>query len=254
MRPKRITASNENVLPTELRRSVPRPVSLTLGGRLAAAGCVLIVVGMTAVGAFLWTKLTADNALAAELARSGASADATVTSVRRTGGEDAHLDVRYVYVVQGVEYQGRGRLGKRSTVATGSQLKVGYLPLQPSRSWLEGRGPRPPLPVVAIVAPFTGFVIAAILVVIIRRQHRLLSDGRAAMARVTGVKKSGHGKETRWRVQYQWQLLNGATRTGHTDKASSPPAEGSFVPLLYDPENPKRYAAWPLSLVRLTRW
>jgi hypothetical protein len=241
------------VLPPDLRHTVPRPVTLTAGGWIAVAACLAGLIGSIGFGVFLWTKLGADTALKAEMERSGASADATVTSVRRRRGENPRTDIRYRYTVQGVEYSGSARLGRRASVSEGSSVRIRYLPLRPSRNWLEGQGPRPTPPAVAAAIPAGGLLLASVVGVIIRRQRHLLSEGRAAMARVTSVKKTGSGKETKWKVHYEWQLLSGATRSGRTDK-SRPAAEGTFVPLVYDPDNPKRHAAWPLSLVRVARW
>jgi hypothetical protein len=71
------------------------------------------------------------------------------------------------------------------------------------------------------------------------------------MARVTEVRKRSGGEEKTWRVHYEWKLLTGAARSARVDQAKRPPAPGEFVPLLYDRENPKRHALYPMSFWRI---
>ena len=87
---------------------------------------------------------------------------------------------------------------------------------------------------------------AFLLPIPVRREVRLLAEGRPAPGRVTGFKKADEA----FRVQYEFRLLNGALAKGKVNR-SKPPVVGAPLCVLYDPENPRRNALYPLSLVRL---
>jgi hypothetical protein len=96
----------------------------------------------------------------------------------------------------------------------------------------------------------------ALIVLMMRclfRQARLLRDGRATLARVTKVEKRSDGHETRWRVHYEWTALSGAVQTGRQDKHKAP-AVGAVIPVIYDKDNPRHSAVYPLTFVRVVAW
>ena len=82
-------------------------------------------------------------------------------------------------------------------------------------------------------------------------QRRLLAEGRPALARVTGSKRvvAGHGGHHH--VQYEFRILSGAKRAGACDVRRNPPSPGATLVILYDSDEPRRQARYPLSLVRL---
>ncbi len=88
----------------------------------------------------------------------------------------------------------------------------------------------------------------------IQKQRRLLTDGRAAPAIVTAHHRhhSGHGGTHR-SLTYEFPLLNGATATGRSQTSSKPPAVGSVICVIYDPDRPTRSMAYPFSLVQPAR-
>jgi hypothetical protein len=113
-----------------------------------------------------------------------------------------------------------------------------------------------PLLLMAPLALMAGAAAGLGLVFIIRRQRRLLSEGRAAIARVTASttrKRGAHGSHSTNRVVYEFELGGGRVRSGRyeTQKAA-PPIGGEFV-VLYDPDRPERSAKYPLALVRCMR-
>jgi len=87
---------------------------------------------------------------------------------------------------------------------------------------------------------------AFLLPIPVRREARLLAEGRPAPGRVTGFKKIDQSI----RVQYEFRLLNGTVAKGKVNR-SKPPVVGAPLCVLYEPENPRRNALYPLSLVRL---
>jgi hypothetical protein len=127
---------------------------------------------------------------------------------------------------------------------------VNYLASHPEASWLNGDTPsRDPLwP--ALVVPIAGLLSSMLMVVCIRRQLALLRDGKPAMATITSVKKKMSDHGTYWRVEYQWRLLSGATRTGrYNHNKRRAPEVGSVIPIVYDRDEPRRARKYPLSLV-----
>ena len=85
------------------------------------------------------------------------------------------------------------------------------------------------------------------------RQRRLLSEGRPALAVVTRLseeKHGSHGHKLGKVIYYEFPLLSGATANGKTGPAKNPPTVGTTLCVLYDPEQPRRNAPYPFSLVK----
>ena len=134
--------------------------------------------------------------------------------------------------------------------AFGSATTVTYLPSHPGASWLSGSTPSRDRIWPAYVVPVGGFVCTLLMVALIRRQLEILRNGAPAVATVTKVKKGTSDHGTSWRVEYQWRLLSGATRTGrYNHNKRRAPEIGSVIPILYDRDEPKRSRKYPLSLV-----
>ena len=83
---------------------------------------------------------------------------------------------------------------------------------------------------------------------LLRKQMQLLTEGRPAPGIVTRHRRTKDGTI----IRYEFALLNGATAKGR-GQTRRPPPIGSRICVLYDPENPRRNAPYPLYLVRLTR-
>jgi hypothetical protein len=88
------------------------------------------------------------------------------------------------------------------------------------------------------------------IVTVVRRQAALLRDGRATLGRVIKTEKRKTGEGTSWRIEYEWQLINGAIRSGRHDSGKNPPPVGALIPIVYDRDNPKRHAPYPMWLVK----
>jgi hypothetical protein len=104
---------------------------------------------------------------------------------------------------------------------------------------------------------FVPYLIAIALVggsglcgVAVRRQYQLLSEGRATPALVTGhtEHRTSHGGKHR-ALSYSFPLLSGAVASGKGATTRTPPAVGSVIWVIYDPETPTRSSVYPLSLV-----
>jgi hypothetical protein len=250
-----IHAAHEPTLPRELLRSAPRTVGLTHAGLIAAVfiatALPLGVAGGTAVYAI--AARDADNA--GMLAAEGRDTNATIVRIRRRGAQSREATLEYRYLVDGREFSGRAKLRRRDAraaqVQEGDSIRVRYIPRRPERSWAEGAVPRP-LPL--WVGPVVGLAVATGALPVwltLRRQRRLLENGRAAMARVLGTKQIHHGQTHALQVDYEWTLLSGALRKGSYTTERKAATVGPFVAILYDAEQPRRRAVYPLSLVRI---
>jgi hypothetical protein len=235
-------------IPSELLRSIPREVRLTVAGRTAAVITALLFIGSLAVGAGLYAL-----ALRAEdRSRVAVSTPGRIVRLTATRGDHPRWVVTYQYESGAQPYEATARLGRRDRqqLRLGDTLSVKYLPADPATNWIEGyESNRIP----AAVGPVAGISIAVAgvsLLIAIRRQMALLSYGRPAVARVTDTRKVGHGEHRRYRMSYEHILLSGAKKSGSLDMRKKPPAPGSEIIILYDPDNPNRRARYPLSLVR----
>lgn len=235
--------------------SPPRPVRLSAAGIALVAACAALLVGSLAGAIVLHARGVRAVKESLLFASESVPVSGRVVRVQRRGdGEDRRSIVHYEYTVGGQNYRNsvqiRGRERDRYTV--GSPLLVRYLPDAPSTSWAEGRGPRPFPLWPAYIIPPAAILVAAVIFAAIRRQRKLLTYGRTAIALVTRIDKKRSDKGSYWRVEYKWRLLSGATRSASYDRSGkNPPEIGTPVPIVYDRDDPRRQHRYPLPLVRL---
>jgi hypothetical protein len=236
--------------PDGLGYSSLRPVRLTGGGIALLVVAAMMLLGAVAAGIGLGTtarRQAKDHRL---LQEQGVNTEAQITRVWRSSGKDSQHLVSYRFTVQEREHVARKGVPARiwQTLKTGSSLPVRYLPSDPKvnhpSEWSDT--PMPPwLPYLvagALVAGAFGCTIP------LRIQMRLLTEGRPAQGIVTAHRRTKDGTILR----YEFVLLNGATAKGRGGQSRHPAAIGSRICVLYDPENPRRNAPYPLSLVKLT--
>jgi Protein of unknown function (DUF3592) len=244
--------SNPAGLPPELAGAVPRDVRLTVGGLVVASLAVAAAVGALVAGivmTLVYMRASDERQLRR---RDGVMADAAVVQVVEKRGDGPHRVVTYRYDVNGRSYTGRTALrnGDRRVLRSGAPIRIGFVREQPDRSWMIGYEPSGfplwliPLSVFSLVA------VAAALVRSVRRQWILLSEGRAARARVTASKKVSSDKGKRYRVTYEFQTLSGARQQSRCDIGKTPPAIGAIIPVVYHRDRPDWSATYPLQLVR----
>jgi hypothetical protein len=79
-------------------------------------------------------------------------------------------------------------------------------------------------------------------------------DGRAAAAVVTAIVNhaTSHGGNQR-SIKYTFPLLSGAIAKGKSDAPRKPPAIGSVICIVYDPDRPQRSRSYPFPFVRTAR-
>ncbi len=247
------TGSTQGQIPPELRRSIPREVRLTLAGKLAAATVAALLAGALVGGILLYWAAARDAARRQSLQSQGVLTQGSVIRVGRTPGDQPKRVVFFRYSIGGQNYEGRSvleRLDHRSFPA-GSPLPVRYLPSDPHMSWMPGYEPQgTPMWLVAVLAAGLAFP-AGLISWRLRRESALLAEGRPAVARVTHSKRIRQDKRRTYRIFYTFTILSGAERAGHCDVNKNPPVDGSLLTILYDREEPRRSALYPLPLVRV---
>jgi hypothetical protein len=243
-------------VPPELQGTVPRDVRLTAAGAVvvalaiaAAAAAFVSVVAMSVV----YNRAAQERQLRE---RAGVSATARVEQVVVRGGEHPRRIVTYQYDADGRSYIGRVtvRGSDRYDIARGTLMRIEFVPSRPEVSWVAGDRPSPfplwAIPLAALSLLLTGSLVARS----VRRQWILLSEGRAALARVVGFKKV-HREHTRkaYRVNYEFQTLSGARQTARCEIGRTPPPIGSVIPIVYHRDQPTWSATYPMALVRPSR-
>lgn len=239
------------VAPPGLAYPGPRPVRLTVAGRVFVGLIVLLFVGAIVAGLALYWEARRQAANRQAIVDHGAIVGGEVIRLWPTG--EHRRRVRYRFVADGIvrENQTDVSSGRRRLLSVGATIPVRYLPENPDVNDLGGVT-RSGMPM--WVPPVVGGALAACGVLCLlglNRQRRLLMDGRAAPAVVTGMRKhsSPHGGTHRT-ITFEFPLLSGATRAGKRDMARKPPEIGSVMCVIYDPDQPSRHTLYPLSLVR----
>jgi len=229
---------------------VPRDVRLTANGKAAmgvaimlAAAAVATVIGLTILRAHQVAART-------RIARDGVAAQAEVTRVTRTRGDDPRTDVVYQYAASDGAHEGAARFSQRAgrNISEGGRLAITYLRSDPSRSWAVGREPGV-LPVLVIPAiALALLLIAGAIAWHVGRCRELMTEGRLAQARVLeSTRVTGqHGGV--YRLRYQFTTLSGATITGKVERGRTI-SVGETIPIVYHRENPNWNSLYPLSLV-----
>ena len=243
-------------VPFELQRSIPRPVELTQAGVAAWIGVDVLVAITIATCLVLAIQAGRDARRSEDREHESAQVRGVVERMGRTRGDSPKPIIVYGYTVAGVDHQGRSTL-RRSEAArypVGASLEVRYLPSDPRVSWIAGHEPRGvpswlPIIVALGMAPWSPLIAKAL-----RRQRRLLEEGRPAIARVTSSRqRHGTHGHTHQHVEYEFTTLSGARRTGRFDAQRNVPVPGSTILVLYDPDEPKRQAPYPIRLYRVER-
>ena len=237
--------------PAELSGSSSREVELSGGGVAVACLAVGLILGAIASIVLLSREASRQAGDADRLFTKGRVAEGSVTRHWKSGGEGSNRRIAYEFQHDGRTYAGAAKTPKRiwATFAVGSPVDVRFLPENPERNhpagWRPGRLPLwlPPGLAALLVA------VAFLLVWMVRRQTQLLSDGRAARARVVKHTAGEGGKS----YTYEVPVLGGGTMKGRAGEVRKPPAIGSAICVIYDRDNPGRNSPYPLCLVRVVR-
>lgn len=238
--------------PAELTVSTPREVQLTGAGIALAVLAACLFLGAIASAVFLSREATKQAAKTRSLRESGTVVQGSVTRHWRTGGKEAERRIAYEFEYEGRVYRASSRTPKAiwARLAVGSPIDVRFVPGRPELNhpaeWQDGD--LPPWLAPAVAAMLVGLGILVIW--LIRRQIRLLSDGRPAPAVVVGHRRTQHGQKI---LKYEFPLVEGGIGKGSGHPSRKPLAVGSILCVLYDRDNPKRNAPYPFEMVRVVR-
>jgi len=240
--------ANRNWIPPDsLGYSSLRPVRLSGLGIFLAGIATLLVIGAFVLGIFLARTARRQAEERRLLGAQGVTADAVITRQWRTDDKSPEHRVAYRFEYQGSIYTRsvNAPLRQWRDLSVGATLPVRFVPSQPTIShpvaWQSRDLPAWfPYAMAALIA-----ALGCLVTLPISSQMRLLAEGRPAPGRVTGIRKSKSIV-----VLYEFQLLDGTTAKGRSD-VRKVPAEGATLCVLYLPDNPRRNALYPLSLVRL---
>jgi hypothetical protein len=245
--------------PEELDRALPRPVRLTAGGIALCVASVLLTAGGGALGVGSASEDFRRDAEVAAAARralaEGQETEAVVTGLRKfPWALFKSYFVGYEFTVNGRRYDAQASIGRLhwNSLAPGSPIAIRYLPSDPANNYPRADPPRP-----ASTWPTdlfyggTAAALGALPLLTVLRRRRLLAHGQASAAVVTGWTMAAAGRRPRFRGYYEYPLPDGGARAGTYDAGGDQPVSGSAICILYDPENPRRSAPYPLSLVKL---
>jgi hypothetical protein len=243
-------------IPRELLRSAPRDVRLSGGGRALAIFAFLLAVASPGIGVLLHMKAVRNSELASQRIAEGVTTTGRVTEIQLRKGDKNRSVVKYSFNVldQQGQQEGSARMRRRELQAlqlhTGDPIEIGYLPRNPADNWMVGREPREGQYWMGPIAGVVSLAIAGLLMLLVLREKKLLTYGRAAIAKAKRTKRIRHQHGTTNRVTFEFPMMSGAVRQATVD-LRKPMAEGSEFIVVYNPDNPRRVAKYPFSLVQL---
>jgi hypothetical protein len=234
--------------PRGLEHSRPRRVRLTGSGIALLAGVALLLAAAAVCYVLLAKVSKEQTAEHLALRQEGIEVEATVTRLIKSSGE-SNPRVEYRFASRGVTFEGGSKIPKRvwNNLKVGSSIPVRYARSRPELNMPTFVANRPSPYFLAPLVAGGLIALAGVMIWQLRLQRHLLEDGRPVSGRVTQHKKSDKGTV----IHFEYKLLNGAIRSGQSGPMSKPPAIDSSVVVIYDPDEPRRYGLYPMSLVRL---
>lgn len=230
----------------------PREVRLTAGGWALLALAAVLVVGGVAGGITLHLKVVRDADEARGFQERALDTTGVVTRKwRARDGDDRPRWVAYDFSANGRVFRGEARASRAlwERLEPGSPVPVRFDAERPERHFPWGRRPGTTPPVLAYFVGLAGLLAGGLVTIPILRQRRLMAEGRAALATVTGKTKGQHGTT----INYEFHVLSGGLVKGSSGAPSKPPEVGSTMWVVYATENPSWSSPYPSSLVRLAR-
>jgi hypothetical protein len=239
------------VPPDGLDRARPRDMRATAAGVALVALSGVLFAAALAVAVGLEVLAGRQREVQRLLRDEGSNAHSEVVRLWRSRSKEREPWASYRFAVDGREIEGAVRLPLTvwGRLAVGSTLEVRYVSSKPEVNQPAEFPRRPMAPVVPYVAGVALAALGTLPLVALRGQRRLLSEGRAAHAIVTRHSKDQHGTV----AHYEFATLGGRIASGKSGPTRKPLAVGDTLCVLYDPENPRANAAYPLPLVRPVR-
>ena len=237
--------------PRGLERSGPRDVSLTASGWALAVLSAVLVVGALIVGIGLYLVAERQQDQRFRVSEHGVDTVGVVTRLWIPKGKERRHWVAFQFDTGSGRVDGRMQVPRRIWIALrkGSSIPVRYDRDNPAVYVALG-GERSALGFWVAYAAALGLAACGWLALLpMRRQRRLLADGRPAVGLVTKRRTVHHSHGRAYhQIEYEFLLLNGAAHTGST--VANTPQVGEPICVMYDPDNPAHSGLYPLSLVR----
>jgi len=235
--------------PEGLNRSLPRPVRLSAQGKVfVVLGAIFLIAGI-GFGLMMARQVRQDAEREQLLNEKGVEATGTVIRAWRSSDKSRTPMVSYHFPVNGMELGGQSSMQTEAWrgIQVGGALTIRYLPEDPRVNRpAQGAGG----PMQAWVPWMAGlmFIFPAFLFRwMIRGETRLLAEGSPAAGVVTQVTR-----RKKLIVYYHFQLPTGEEMHGKSSVGGGlVPKTGEQVCVLYNPDNPRRNAVYPLETVRL---
>lgn len=242
--------------PIELQRSRPRDVQLSAAGVFVTTIAVMLMVGAVVLTIVL-SRVSANQERERQLLQtSGVTTPAHVLRLWRESNDNRTPRVEYTFEANGRDFIGRAKLPLRrwQSLRTGDALDVRYVSSDPEQHVVIHAEPDS---VPAWLPIVIGLITAGIGVLcggVVHLQRRLLAEGRVARATVTKITKrhTSHGGGYR-SVAFTFQTLSGAVVAARAATSRKAPDVGASIWVVYDPDNPKRNALYPLQMVRVSQ-
>lgn len=242
--------------PVGLDRARPREVSLTGSGRAMIVLAAVLAIAALTVGIFMEATAQRQAEEQRLWEEKAVSTQGHVTRLwqRKQGDQTRHW-IAYEFTANGRSYGRSARISRSvwSALETGSAVPVRYLPEHPESNHPFRQDPDAMPRVLPFLVALALGGVSWLAWRQVRREKWLLSEGRAAVGLVTEHSKmhrGSHGTELGKVAYYQFAQLSGALAKGKTGPSKKPPEIGSTICVLYDPENARWNARYPLSLVR----
>jgi hypothetical protein len=237
--------------PSEIAGTGPREVRLNGRGKSLVGAMLLLLAGGLVMSVFLSRKTAREAAERSALEASNVESQATVTRHWRADDKSETPMIAYRFEYDGRIYHGTSSapLAEWKDLDVGSSVTVRLVASNPliSHPTAWARSDLPVWMAWFTLAMFATPPVAAFLM--LQRSKRLLRDGRAAPARVTGHRR-GKGDT---KLIYEYPLPGGGVGKGRGGQTGLPTAIGSIITVLYDQENPKRSSPYPMTHIRLER-
>lgn len=244
--------------PDGLDHSRPRAVRLTSAGSALVVLAIAVVIGGITAGVGLGSVAVREARERRAIMQEALTTQGVVIRLWRSRGDNRQPWVTYRFTEAGRTYQKDARLPVRiwQALRVGSEIPVQYARSRPEINYPYGFAETPIPAWLPGVLGLTLMMIGPLALAAIRRQRKLLSEGRPAPGIVTEhgrLRKGPHGEKLGIMIRYEFQLLSGAIAGGKAGPMKNPPPVGSTITVLYDAENPSRNAPYPLQspLVRL---
>ena len=251
------TTSRSWVPPDGLDRARPREVRLTKAGWSLVVGIAILLAAVPSTFITLQFEARRQGRERRLFVEQAAPATGEVVRLWRGRGDKKDPWMRYAFTVDGRRYDGQAKLGLSHwrQLRAGDAVPVRYLPFDPGVHRAFGQKPRAlPIGLSWLSAGFLAALAAALAWPLARQRH-LLMQGRAAPGRVTRHERGQ--KAAAW--FFEFTVLSGARREGRalvaTPQGGKPrlPEIGTPICVLYDAENDRRHAPYPLSLFEPAR-